>query len=57
MEKETVWMAEQLRAGQILNKVTFETKEAAEQFTRKMGHLEPDIFWKIEAIPMKLVWN
>ncbi len=57
MQKETVWMAEQFRAGQTLNKITFDTKEEAEQFTRKMGHLEPDLFWKIEAIPVKLVWN
>ncbi len=54
---ETVWMAEQFRAGKILSKLTFNTKEEAEQFTRKMGQIEPDIFWRIEAIPVKLVWN
>ena len=55
--QDTVWMAEQLRAGQILNKVTFNSKEEAEQFTRHMGKIEPDLFWRIEAIPVKLVWN
>jgi hypothetical protein len=55
--QETVWMAEQFRAGQILNKITFNTKEEAEQFARKMGQIEPDLFWRIEAIPVKLVWN
>jgi hypothetical protein len=55
--QETIWMAEQFRAGQILNKVTFNTKEEAEEFTRQMGKIEPDIFWKVEAIPVKMVWN
>ena len=55
--QETVWMAEQFRAGQVLNKITFDSKEEAEQFARKMVSIEPDIFWKIEAIPVKLVWH
>jgi hypothetical protein len=55
--QETVWMAEQFRAGQILNKLTFDTQEEAVQFTRQMGQIEPDLFWRIEAVPVKLVWN
>jgi hypothetical protein len=55
--QETIWMAEQFRAGRVLNKLAFTSREEAEQFTRKMIQVEPDIFWKIEPIPLKLVWN
>lgn len=54
---ETVWMAEQFRAGKVLNKITFNSKAEAEDFARKMGQIEPDLFWRIEAIPVKMVWN
>jgi hypothetical protein len=54
---ETVWKCEQLRAGMVYNKVMFNTRAEAEQFAEQMGRVEPDVFWKIEAVPAKAVWN
>ncbi len=54
---ETVWKCEQLRAGTVYNKVMFNTRAEAEQFAEQMGRVEPDVFWKIEAVPAKAVWN
>jgi hypothetical protein len=54
---ETVWKCEQLRAGTVYNRVMFNTRAEAEEFAEQMGKVEPDVFWKIEAIPAKAVWN
>ncbi len=53
----TLWKCEQLRAGQICNKLLFNTQQEAEQFVRKMRSVEPDIFWRMEAVPVAAVWN
>jgi hypothetical protein len=54
---DTLWMCEQLRAGQVYNKVSFNTKKEAEDFIAKMQKMEPDLFWRIEPIAAKMVWN
>jgi hypothetical protein len=54
---ETMWKCEQLRAGTVYNRVMFNTRAEAEQFAEQMGKVEPDLFWKIEAVPAKAVWN
>ncbi len=39
------------------NKILFDTEKEAEQFMRKMIQVEPDIFWRIEPVPVAAVWN
>jgi hypothetical protein len=40
-----------------LNKVLFNTKSEAETFCAQMHRTEPDIFWRMEPVEAKLVWN
>lgn len=54
---QTVWQCEQLRAGQVYSKTVFNTREEAEQFVAKMSQVEPDIFWKLQPVEARLVWN
>ncbi len=53
----TMWRCVQLRAGQILNKVLFNTRGEAESFVAQMQRAEPDIFWRMEPVEARLVWN
>ena len=53
---ETMWKCEQLRAGMVYNRVMFNARAEAEQFAEQMGKAEPDLFWKIEAVPARAVW-
>lgn len=53
----TLWKCQQFRAGQITNSVTFDTEEQASEFVAKMNRVEPDLFWRVEAVDAKLVWN
>jgi hypothetical protein len=54
---QTVWKCEQLRAGKVYSKTLFNTREEAEQFVSKMSRVEPDIFWRLEAVEARLTWN
>jgi hypothetical protein len=53
----TVWKCEQWRAGQVLSKMMFYSREEAENFCAQMRKMEPDIFWRMEPVEAKLVWN
>jgi hypothetical protein len=53
----TLWKCEQLRAGKVCNKIMFDTREEAESFVAQMRKVEPDIFWRMEPIEARLVWN
>ena len=53
----TMWRCVQWRAGQILNKVMFNSKSEAEKFCAQMHRAEPDIFWRMEPVEARLVWN
>ena len=53
----TLWKCEQLRAGQVYNKVMFDTQKEAEDFISKMQTMEPDLFWRMEPVQAKMVWN
>ena len=53
----TLWQCEQLRAGQVWNKLLFPTKNEAEDFVRKMRQVQPDMLWTMEAVPANTVWN
>ena len=52
-----LWKCEQLRAGQITNRLMFESQEQAQEFVAKMERVEPDIFWRIEPVDVRMVWN
>ena len=54
---DTLWKCEQLRAGQVYSKVMFDTQKQAEDFIAKMEKMEPDIFWRMEPVAAKMVWN
>jgi len=53
----TLWRCEQLRAGQVTDKVVFDSEKQAKHFVREMVKVEPDIFWRIEPVPAMVVWN
>lgn len=53
----TLWRCVQRRAGQVLNKVMFNSKDEAEKFCAQMHRAEPDIFWSMEPVEARLVWN
>jgi hypothetical protein len=54
---ETVWQCEQWRAGEVYNKLLFNTEREAEEFLQQMRRSDPDLFWKKTAVPAKAVWN
>ncbi len=53
----TLWKCEQYRAGQVTNQVMFDNESQAHQFVAQMRTMEPDIFWRIEPVDAKMVWN
>jgi hypothetical protein len=53
----TLWRCEQWRAGQVYNKVMFDTRQQAEDFISKMQRMEPDLIWRMEPVEAKMVWN
>ena len=54
---ETMWKCDQVRAGQLYNRMMFDTREEAERFVRRMQQMEPDQMFSIEAIEARQVWN
>jgi len=54
---ETMWRCDQVRAGQLYNRMMFDTREEAEQFMIRMRQMEPDQMISIEAIEARKVWN
>jgi hypothetical protein len=54
---DTLWRCDQVRAGQLYNRVMFDTKEEAEQFMNRMRQMEPDQMISIEAVDASKVWN
>jgi hypothetical protein len=54
---DKVWKCEQLRFGTVYNQVMFNTREEAEQFRAQMSKADPDLFWRIEPIEARMVWN
>jgi hypothetical protein len=54
---ETMWRCDQVRAGQLYNRMTFDTREEAEQFMNRMRQMEPDQMISIEAVDARKVWN
>ena len=54
---ETMWKCDQLRAGQLYNRMVFDTQAEAKSFATKMQQMEPDQVFSIEAIEASQVWN
>ena len=57
MTNPTIWQCEQVRAGQVWNKLLFNTKNEAETFVKQMRQAQPDMLWTMEAVPANTVWN
>jgi hypothetical protein len=53
----TVWKCEQFRAGQVTNRVLFDTEDQASRFVAQMRQVEPDLFWLVEPVEARVVWN
>jgi hypothetical protein len=53
----TLWRCVQWRAGKMLSNVLFNTRKEAEAFVAQMHRAEPDIFWRMEPVEARLVWN
>jgi hypothetical protein len=54
---ETIWRCDQIRAGQLYNRMVFNTREEAEEFMNRMRQMEPDQMISIEAVEASKVWN
>jgi hypothetical protein len=54
---DTVWRCDQVRAGQLYNRMMFNTREEAVQFMQRMQKMEPDQMFSIEAVEARQVWN
>ena len=54
---ETLWKCDQLRAGQLYNRMMFDTQAEAKHFAEKMQQIEPDQIFSIEAVHAANVWN
>lgn len=54
---DIVWRCEQVWAGQIYNRMMFNTLKEAEDFVSAMQLMEPDQIFSIEAIEAAQVWN
>jgi hypothetical protein len=54
---ETIWRCDQVRAGQLYNRMMFDTKAEAEAFMQRMQKMEPDHMISIEAIEASRIWN
>jgi hypothetical protein len=52
-----LWKCEQMRAGRVMNRVVFDTKEQASHFVAQMQRVEPDLFWRMEPVDPYGVWN
>ncbi len=54
---ETLWMCDQMRAGQLYTRKIFDTEAEAQAFMRKMTEAEPDAMFDVKAIQAQQVWN
>ena len=54
---DTLWRCDQIRAGQLYNRVMFDTREEAEQFMNRIRQVEPDHMISIEPVDASKVWN
>ena len=55
--EEMIWQCDQVRAGQLYNRMIFNTKQEALAFVQKMQQMEPDQMFSIEAMDLRQIWN
>ncbi len=53
----TMWKCEQIRAGKVYNKILFNTQAEAELFASQLRKAEPDLMYRVEAVPAWMEWN
>ncbi|NYF77764.1 hypothetical protein [Granulicella arctica] len=54
---EMIWQCDQVRAGQLYNRMIFNTKQEAVAFVQRMQAMEPDQMFSIEQVDARHVWN
>ena len=54
---DVIWKCEQIWAGQLYNRMIFDTLQEAKDFVNRMQQMEPDQIFSIEAIEAGQVWN
>ncbi len=54
---EMIWQCDQVRAGQLYNRMTFNTEQEAVEFVHRMQQMEPDQVFLIEPINVRDIWN
>ncbi|HEX4020261.1 MAG TPA: hypothetical protein VHX63_03875 [Acidobacteriaceae bacterium] len=54
---DTVWKCDQIFAGAICESNIFDSREEAEQYVQKVQRVAPDLFFRIEPMDVKMVWN
>lgn len=57
VRSETVWMCDQMRAGQLYTRKIFDTLEEARTFQQHMLEAEPDAMFNVQSIEARQVWN
>ena len=57
VRNETVWMCDQMRAGQLYTRKIFDTLEEAQHFQQHMLEAEPDAMFNVQSIEARQVWN
>lgn len=54
---EMIWQCDQVRAGQLYNRIVFNTREEAMEFAHRMQEIEPDQMFSIEPVDVRQIWN
>jgi hypothetical protein len=54
---EMIWQCDQVRAGQLYNRLIFRTKAEAVEFVQRMRPMEPDQVFSIAEIEARQVWH
>lgn len=52
-----LWKCDAMRAGQLYNRMIFNTQQEAQDFARRMRDVEPDQMFNVEQIKASTVWN
>ena len=55
--REMLRKCDAMRAGQLYNRMMFDSQMEAEQFAERMRQAEPDQFFSVEAGEARQVWN
>ena len=53
----TVWRCEQVRGGEVTNRVVFDSEEQATRFVTRMRIMEPDVLWRVERVETQVERN